>query len=97
MEAAFIPEVKDELDTQNFEKFEEVLLSVQIRLLVSSLKSLKGVANQTYFVLQAEHHTSTSSKSSPWRKVLFMLKVFECIFGKMFYFYICYAQIITIF
>ncbi|XP_042018159.1 serine/threonine-protein kinase tricornered-like [Salvia splendens] len=39
IEAAFIPEVKDELDTQNFEKFEE-----------------------------AEHHTSTSSKSSPWRK-----------------------------
>lgn len=26
MEAAFIPEVKDELDTQNFEKFEEVLI-----------------------------------------------------------------------
>lgn len=25
MEAAFIPEVNDELDTQNFEKFEEVL------------------------------------------------------------------------
>ena len=24
MEAAFVPEVKDELDTQNFEKFEEV-------------------------------------------------------------------------
>lgn len=24
MEAAFIPEVNDELDTQNFEKFEEV-------------------------------------------------------------------------
>lgn len=24
MEAAFIPEVKDELDTQNFEKFDEV-------------------------------------------------------------------------
>ena len=24
MEAAFIPEVKDELDTQNFEKYEEV-------------------------------------------------------------------------
>jgi hypothetical protein len=24
MEAAFKPEVKDELDTQNFEKFEEV-------------------------------------------------------------------------
>lgn len=25
MEAAFIPEVNDELDTQNFEKFEEVI------------------------------------------------------------------------
>lgn len=24
MEAAFLPEVKDELDTQNFEKFDEV-------------------------------------------------------------------------
>lgn len=28
MEAAFIPEVKDELDTQNFEKFEEVRIMV---------------------------------------------------------------------
>jgi len=26
MKAAFIPEVNDELDTQNFEKFEEVYL-----------------------------------------------------------------------
>lgn len=26
MDAAFIPEVNDELDTQNFEKFEEVLV-----------------------------------------------------------------------
>lgn len=28
MEAAFIPEVNDELDTQNFEKFEEVSLCI---------------------------------------------------------------------
>lgn len=28
MEAAFKPEVNDELDTQNFEKFEEVYLPV---------------------------------------------------------------------
>lgn len=28
MKAAFIPEVNDELDTQNFEKFEEVNQSV---------------------------------------------------------------------
>ncbi|KAL6564084.1 hypothetical protein OROHE_005324 [Orobanche hederae] len=41
MEAAFIPEVTDELDTQNFEKFEE-----------------------------SEHHSQTSSKSGPWRKML---------------------------
>ncbi|KAL6564486.1 hypothetical protein OROMI_015936 [Orobanche minor] len=41
MEAAFIPEVNDELDTQNFEKFEE-----------------------------SEHHSQTSSKSGPWRKML---------------------------
>ncbi|KAL5205401.1 hypothetical protein ABZP36_033610 [Zizania latifolia] len=29
MEAAFIPEINDEMDTQNFEKFEETLLSMQ--------------------------------------------------------------------
>lgn len=28
MEAAFLPEVNDELDTQNFEKFEEVRLAL---------------------------------------------------------------------
>jgi hypothetical protein len=28
MEAAFIPEVKDELDTQNFEMFEEVRIVI---------------------------------------------------------------------
>lgn len=28
MDAAFIPEVKDELDTQNFEKFEEVFITI---------------------------------------------------------------------
>jgi serine/threonine kinase 38 len=27
MEAAYIPEVEDELDTQNFEKFEEVSIN----------------------------------------------------------------------
>lgn len=30
MEAAFLPEVNDELDTQNFEKFEEVQKSIVI-------------------------------------------------------------------
>jgi len=37
MEAAFIPEVNDELDTQNFEKFEEVRVMVSLHLV--SLKS----------------------------------------------------------
>lgn len=36
MEAAFIPEVNDELDTQNFEKFEEVRITVSLHL--ASLK-----------------------------------------------------------
>lgn len=33
MEAAFIPEVNDELDTQNFEKFEEVLVFLDLFLI----------------------------------------------------------------
>lgn len=36
MEAAFIPEVNGELDTQNFEKFEEVLISFSCQLLCYS-------------------------------------------------------------
>lgn len=35
MEAAFIPEVNDELDTQNFEKFEEVWIFFLLALLNS--------------------------------------------------------------
>ncbi|KAL9252562.1 putative serine/threonine-protein kinase ndrA [Drosera capensis] len=42
MKAAFVPEVNDELDTQNFEKFEE----------------------------KTETQVQTSSKSSPWMKML---------------------------
>lgn len=34
MEAAFIPEVNDELDTQNFEKFEEVVSYISAVLLI---------------------------------------------------------------
>lgn len=30
MKAAFIPEVNDEMDTQNFEKFEEVYIALQV-------------------------------------------------------------------
>ena len=42
MEAAFIPEVNDELDTQNFEKFEEVLMShVSFRFSSMTLRFLR--------------------------------------------------------
>lgn len=34
MEAAYIPEVKDELDTQNFEKFEEVVICLNLYSIV---------------------------------------------------------------
>jgi len=37
MEAAFIPEVKDELDTRNFEKFEEVRHNTELSAVLSFL------------------------------------------------------------
>ncbi|RWW14281.1 hypothetical protein GW17_00021956 [Ensete ventricosum] len=46
MEAAFKPEVNDELDTQNFEKFEEVYLPV---------------SNQNYYFTSASVQTSSKS------------------------------------
>jgi len=42
MEAAFIPEVNDELDTQNFEKFDEVFTFFKL-LLILCCKLLKIV------------------------------------------------------
>ncbi|KAB5534988.1 hypothetical protein DKX38_018074 [Salix brachista] len=56
VEAAFKPEVKDELDTQNFEKFEEVR---------------NGCKSVTWFIwLEMGTSLQSSSKSGPWRKML---------------------------
>jgi hypothetical protein len=38
MEAAYLPQVTDELDTQNFEKFEEVNVASQGNVLLSYQK-----------------------------------------------------------
>lgn len=75
MDAAFIPEVNDDLDTQNFEKFEEVQMLfnfcglceanfVKHIMLLLSLFIL-------IFGLQADNQAQSSSKTGPWRKVSF--------------------------
>ena len=52
MEAAFIPEVKDKLDTQNFEKFNEVILYlIIIGLFCIFLNFLKWMCNVCSFVI----------------------------------------------
>lgn len=63
LEAAFLPEVNDELDTQNFEKFEEVEIFVQTLFLHVSLKHLELMD------LQSEDQIQPSSRSGPCRKV----------------------------
>lgn len=68
IDAAFIPEVTDELDTQNFEKFEEVLMylfssaNVFHYYLLNSL--LLSSCSQ-----QSETRSQSASRSGPWRKV----------------------------
>jgi len=77
MEAAFIPEVKDDLDTQNFENFEEVLTSLNFfywfcepSVLVAHFASIFSAC----FALQSENQTQTTSKTGPWRKVSLSLE-----------------------
>lgn len=83
MEAAFTPEVNDELDTQNFEKFEEVLkyfsffFCIAIHLRPFSLAKFSSFYT---FHLQADSQTHSSSRAGPWRKVIldFCLCVGNC-------------------
>lgn len=75
MEAAFIPEVKDELDTQNFEKFEEVSLVVKILLFVLPYKF--NMHSFPVNVLQSGEQIQNSSKSGPWRKVTMTFFFFQ--------------------
>ena len=58
MEAAFKPEVNGELDTQNFEKFEEVLifsffngiLQIPVLLRICTLRSINDLQNVLFSV-----------------------------------------------
>lgn len=65
MEAAFIPAVNDELDTQNFEKFEEV--SVSLRFLLGRATYLKPFTFPSFLILPfapaGRHPESPSIKS----------------------------------
>ena len=74
MDAAFIPEVNDELDTQNFEKFEEVSVSFIFSLMLYSYLS-KAVHLVQFFsfsllLLQSDIQAQSSSRAGPWRKVI---------------------------
>lgn len=87
IEAAFIPEVNDELDTQNFEKFEEVL--VYLIIFKFQVVSTVMCSSAIFHILQSENHTHTSSKSGPWRKVLFLMIIYECILKKVICIFCC--------
>lgn len=66
--AAFIPEVNDELDTQNFEKFEEVW--EPFYFVIITITPPCFFFSQAYLVfLQADNQISSATKSGPWRKV----------------------------
>lgn len=71
MEAAFIPNVRDELDTQNFEKFEEVktfLLSYCLLILLTA-PEYESDKLYLFLLLQAPVPVQSSPRPGPWRKV----------------------------
>lgn len=76
MKAAFIPEVNDELDTQNFEKFEEVQYIIYLYVHGHGYRRVVFFVVGTNIILslftndvQADKQTESSSKAGPWRKV----------------------------
>lgn len=71
MEAAFIPEVNDELDTQNFEKFEEVFIRLFTCQFCKTIRSScrHSAPFASFWIWQSECQTHTSTKTGPWRKV----------------------------
>lgn len=68
IKAAFIPEVNDELDTQNFEKFEEVFFSVPSILTFAELV-IYSLSQFFLLFLQSDNQIPITTKSGPWRKV----------------------------
>ena len=75
MKAAFIPQVNDELDTQNFEKFEEVATEK-----IEFFFTIAILYIREFFIMQSNDRTQTSAKSGPWRRVSmlsFIIKFFQ--------------------
>ena len=73
MEAAFIPEVNDELDTQNFEKFDEVCETIIFSLILFTyLSSILPVQFFSFYLLhlQSDSQSQSSRRAGPWRKVI---------------------------
>lgn len=73
MKAAFIPEVNDELDTQNFEKFEEVSkypfwLPFALLCYFFNCLTYENLV-PCVWLLQSDNQVPTTTKSGPWRKV----------------------------
>ncbi|KAE7996018.1 hypothetical protein FH972_000767 [Carpinus fangiana] len=70
MEAAFIPEVKDELDTQNFEKFEEMLPSKDANFVGYTYKNFE-IVNEDHIPGIAELKKKTNKPKRPSVRSLF--------------------------
>lgn len=75
MEAAFIPEVNDDLDTQNFEKFDEVcssFLHIHTYFVWLHSESVSVIYHKQIvpFTSQSNSSSQPSSRISPWRKVI---------------------------
>lgn len=69
MKAAFIPEVNDEMDTQNFEKFEEVYIALQVYTAPAFSAFGFFCSCSFFFFLQSDSQSTSATKSGPWRKV----------------------------
>ncbi|KAG5043607.1 hypothetical protein JHK87_007522 [Glycine soja] len=70
MEAAFIPEVNDELDTQNFEKFEEMFSSKDLNFVGYTYKNFE-IVNDYQVPGMAELRKKNSKAKKPSVKSLF--------------------------
>ncbi|XP_052187814.1 uncharacterized protein LOC127798344 isoform X2 [Diospyros lotus] len=70
MDAAFIPEVNDELDTQNFEKFEEMLSSKDINFVGYTYKNFE-IVNDYQVPGMAELKKKDTKPKRPSIKTLF--------------------------
>ncbi|CAN6901075.1 unnamed protein product [Brassica oleracea] len=70
MDAAFVPEVNDDLDTQNFEKFDEILSSKDVNFVGYTYKNFE-IVNDYQVPGMAELKKKNKSKRPPMVKSLF--------------------------